>query len=481
MVVSTKQGVLSRVDPRTGKFLWRLMLDAPADAMVGNADMSVVFTLSHEGRVARAWSNDRGNMLWETPLFANGTQHQLFLPGTQDMTVTPRGDVLVLSNNQLIVLSPQNGAVKTQYKDNEGLVVLGHFVASANKDMGSTGASVARVVAGCKAAKSFVSAEAFGAATCSAPVVLEFDQKSNVIAAKTIQGKVMGVPTSVRGVMTYDAEQDFGPHDTLISVTSSAAKANKYSVIMLATGTPFEVSVGKGFDADFSVAALRYRDADGAAMVATQCSSATTQGGLVERTCKAVKLDAGAKASDPLLQCSGAAASLSFGMGHTTSEVAGSVTCSSSPTGSSTIEHKRTILPSNAITTHTVSPSNAVQGFKAARSTDSSVLIMSSSGSLVMSNKDEVVWEREEALSSVQSVVIVDHVDPSVVEDVLVESSVPSLENRLQMQYKELTDLVGETIASVLSTPAKLLSIAASPSTIVKNFKKAAAEKVTWI
>ena len=502
LVVSTAEGILGSVDTTSGDFHWRHSLDSHVDAMAGTMDLATLFTLSHDGRVVRAWNTARGSMMWESPL-GNGVDattkagaSPVFLEaGTRDVTVSPTGDVLVLSGNELTVLAASTGAVKAQWssdKEAGSTVILGNFVVPASKQS-SASTAVTRVVVGCKTTgKLPTTVEAFASSSCDKAAVLELDLKSYTVDVKTY-GKASGAAASVHGVMTYDAAVGFGPEDMVVGVTSTEASANKVHSLMLASGSSsFEVSMAKGFDVTSSVTAVRFRgQEDGTAMVASLCSSSIDNNNpQLARSCKAVVLDVTSKSATPLVECSGVAAVISLGFGQTSSQYAGSITCSSSPTGAD-LEHKTVVLPDKNVIANTFTAANlgdhAMQGFRAALSHayvnsatkefGSRVLVMSSSGSLIMTQDNTVAWQREESLSTVQSTVTIDHTSAPDESD-MVSAVDMRLEDRLAMQYKEMSTLVmGVVEDTILATPAKMFAMAASPKSIVAFFKKSAAEK----
>lgn len=486
LVVASGRGILGSVDTTNGNFHWRLQLESPIDAMSGSADGSIIYTLSHEGRVARAWSATRGSMLWECPLTTGMnathaiTKQTLLSADKRDVAVSPDGEnVFVMAHNTFSVLSTRNGGIKAQWYDKA--ITLSNFVvpsASLTKEQISD-IKTARVAVGCK------STGGLPGAHCDRAIVLEMSIEDLSLSATTVtHSRVNLLPLSVRGVMPYSALEIFGPGDFLLGENSK--KADTISMLVLASGSTIDAPVpGKLLDAKASIAIMRH---DITSAVVSYCSPSLDSNNMYLQSCKSLTLDPTEKTFAPLESCSGVAAAISYGYAITSSQLVNAVTCT--VFNGTDLQHTTVMNPKGSDTVTHATPvgklgdDTFIQGFRLVRShvfsgpgktVQTRVLAMSSSGTFFLAVDGDVVWRKEESLSAVLATIVVDHTETPA-KTTSATTHVPNLEERLRMQYYEIQSYVFSLMEYlIIAAPSAVLNTVTSPNAAYDYiFKKSA-------
>jgi len=488
LAISTwRDRVLASLSTTDGSIIWRQVLDegAEIEKMAAMGDGSKLVTLSHSGQVVRSWSVVSGSLIWEQRLPLSISKENFDVVGNEakdacvrDITVSSSGDVIVMSHNEMHVLTSADGALQSSWKSSKDeVMILSSFAAAS--DSASHDVQSLRIAVGCEVSSktTLQNSIQLNAAQCDKTVVWEVSRSPGLIKTAKFDKLPSATAGKINGILTLDASKALDQKNSFFTQTE-----DKVSVFLPSSSSHFTVDVPKKLTShlkSYPVVML------GSSPVVSSCSSSrdSTSGMYIE-DCRAHIVDFKTKSLLPLVSCGSPTgyevfitrAALSFGRSIASSQTVDSITCTDlhhNDDSHNSVRHitvtadmvppveSEFIIPTIASGTQAIKTviSHTLKNKKS--ETMVRVLTMSSSGTVFFSdNRNGLVWFKEESLSAIKSVDVVDYIIPAT-EEIEDGSNIPNFSTRIRMQMKDLekmTKNLPDTLLRMIMAPYKKIT-----------------------
>lgn len=503
-MVLASNDVLASMNIITGNFEWRVNLnnDMDIEKMILSDDGSMIFTMSNNGNIIRSWSTKSGKLIWENRLnirIGDDDFHDnALVASNRDIIEIIPGYLVVLTYNDIHILSSLNGSIQAEKlslsnaltkRSGETYIISNLIIPKSASNASSI--KKLNTAVGCTVksygSKNMQTEENFNSALCNKIISIEVNISSWKFNVKE-HGKFSGsVPAkNVYGIMSTDALATSDAGDTIFGsvVTDTTYKLHSYKPSSSLTNV---ISVPTSYHGnskmDYSdIHVLRSDDGEVASPTISACKTKNFD---TKNSCTVYTFDITSNTVSEKISCKGVSTHVSFGRISSNSHVIDSVTCTNIENDYKGLKYVLYKVNDESSTSDVIQLDRTIQGIghsfsrvPHSKNYKNRLMIMSSSGTVIMIQSDDIVWMKEE-LSNIKNTVFVEQqleLKQSCSLDSEQDSLIPVFKQRLELQMNELTNSVMNIISSFVALPASIAQIT-SPASLLNYFKRQADKK----
>ncbi len=503
-MILASNDVLTSMTISTGDFEWRINLnnDMDIEKLILSDDGSMIFTMSNNGIVIRSWSTKSGKLIWENRLnirVGDDDFHDNALAASnRDLIEIIPGFLIILTYNDIHIVSSTSGHIHGEklslsnslIKRSGETYIISNLIIPNKSASDESSSKTLNAAVGCTVKsygnKNMLYDGNFNSALCNKIVSIEVDVsnwKFNIKEHSKFSGNVPA--KNVYGIMSTDALFASDSGDTIFGyvATNTSYKVYTYRPSSSLTNV---ISLPTSFygnsKMDFSnIHVLRNDDGRVASPTISACKSKNSE---AEDSCTIYAFDITSNTVSEKIACKGVSTHTSFGRIASNTHVIDSVTCISVADGYKGLKYVVYNANDESSTSEIIQLDRTIQGIKHSLSRvtrsnyKSRLMVMSSSGTVLMIQSDDILWTKEELSNIKKSVFVEQQVElqQSCSLDSKEDSSNPLLKQRLELQMNELKNSFLNIISSFVALPASIAKIT-SPASLLNYFKRQADKK----